>query len=252
MDIITLSYENLESEHICCAIADKKGDCGAVSKKAWLKERFSDGLIFKKLDVRGKAFIEYIPAENAWCPIVAGGYMHINCFWISGRFKGNGYSNLLLDACISDAKSKGMLGLTVLSAKKKMPFLSDPKYLKYKGFKIADIAEPYYELFYLPFSENTPMPKFKEKAKTGETSEDGLVLYYSNQCPHTEKYTALVKIVAAQKGVPMKLIKFERAEEAQNSPAPFTTYSLYYNGKFVTNEILSEEKFKKFLDEQDA
>ncbi|MGO0807128.1 YoaP domain-containing protein, partial [Clostridioides difficile] len=38
------------------------------------------------------------------------------------------------------------------------------------------------------------------------------------------------------------------AKEAQNAPAPFTTYSLFFNGEFVTNEILSEKKIEKFLD----
>ena len=35
-------------------------------------------------------------------------------------------------------------------------------------------------------------------------------------------------------------------EQAQNAPAPFTTYSLFYNGKFLTNEILSEKSFGRY------
>ena len=33
---------------------------------------------------RGKCSIEYIPAENAWVPIAADGYLYINCLWGSG------------------------------------------------------------------------------------------------------------------------------------------------------------------------
>lgn len=36
-------------------------------------------------------------------------------------------------------------------------------------------------------------------------------------------------------------------EQAQNAPAPFTSYSLFYNGGFLTNEILSIKKFEKLL-----
>ena len=36
-----------------------------VSRKAWLKERFPEGHTFKKFDVGGKVFIEYVPAEYA-------------------------------------------------------------------------------------------------------------------------------------------------------------------------------------------
>jgi hypothetical protein len=82
MNIITVTKENLEQEHICCAISNNK-DCQVAAKKSWLAERLADGLVFKKGDVRGKCFIEYIPAEKAWCPILADGYMFIDCFWVS-------------------------------------------------------------------------------------------------------------------------------------------------------------------------
>ena len=45
MDIVTLTLENLDKEHICCAISNSD-DCQVASKKAWLKERLKEGLIF--------------------------------------------------------------------------------------------------------------------------------------------------------------------------------------------------------------
>lgn len=249
MSFIDVTPRNLENEHICCAISDKKGECCASSKKAWLNERFADGLVFKKLDVRGKVFIEYIPAEKAWCPITAPNFMHINCFWVSGQYKGHGYANELLTQCIADAKSKGKCGLTVLSSQKKLPFLSDPRYLKHKGFLVADTALPSFELLYLPFDEYVNVPHFNTCAKDGGIAEMGLVLYYSHQCPHTAKYAPLIAEVAKQHGVAVELRKVETVQQAQNMPSPWTTYSLFHDGNFVTNEILSEKKFKKLLDE---
>jgi len=244
--IITLTKDNLEKEHICCAISNNK-DCQVASKKQWLSKRFADGLVFKKCDVRGKCFIEYIPAEKAWSPIEADGYMYINCLWVSGQFKGQGNAGLLLDECIRDSKEKGKKGLVALSSKKKLPFLSDPKFLRYKGFVLADTAEPSYELLYLPFEGNAPKPGFKDHVKTPKISEQGFVLYYTNQCPFTAKYVPLIEKEAKQKGVEFKSIHIETAEQAQNAPAPFTTYSLFYKGEFLTNEILSEKKFEKIL-----
>ncbi len=219
-----------------------------ASKKEWMKNQFESGLVFKRLDARGKVFIEYIPAENAWCPIEAEGYIFINCFWVSGQFKGQGYANKLLDECINDAKAEKKKGLLILSSTKKMPFLSDPKYLKYKGFKVCDTAKPYYELLYLPLQENAAEPKFKNSCKKGSIDEKGMVLYYTNQCPHTDKYVPLIAELAKLKGKSIKLIKLESKEQAQNAPVPFTTYSFFYNGVFVTNEIFSESKFEKFLE----
>ncbi len=126
--------------------------------------------------------------------------MHVNCLWVSGQYKGQGFADQLLEGCIEDAKAKGKCGLTVLSSTKKMPFLSDPKYLKYKGFLVADTASPYYELLYLPFRDDVIVPKFRECARYGRTDEPGIVLYYSNQCPHTDKYVPIIEEMARQHG----------------------------------------------------
>lgn len=249
MNIIDITKDNLEKEHICCAISDKKGEFCVSSKKAWLKERFDEGLVFKKLDARGKVFIEYIPSEKAWCPITAPNFMHINCFWVSGQYKGQGYANELLSQCIADAKSKGKSGITVLSSTKKLPFLSDPSYLKHKGFIVADTAQPSFELLYLPFTENINIPHFNDCAKKGLINEKGIVLYYSNQCPHTEKYAPLVAQTAQKHGIHFTLVKVTTVHQAQNMLSPFTSYSLFYKGRFVTNEVLSEKKFEKILEE---
>ena len=63
--------------------------------------------------------------------------IYINCLWVSGQFKGHGYSNLLLDECIEDSKAKGKKGLVIQSSAKKRGFMADKKYLLHKGFKVA-------------------------------------------------------------------------------------------------------------------
>lgn len=61
---ITLTLENIDQEHLCCAIADKKHQKGVELKKQWIKSKLNDGHVFRKLDVRGKTFIEYEPLRN--------------------------------------------------------------------------------------------------------------------------------------------------------------------------------------------
>lgn len=247
MEIIQVDQFNIEKEHVCCANSDKKGDSCLASRKAWMKSQFSAGLTFIKANVNGKVFIEYMPAEYAWCPIEASSYLFIKCFWVSGQYKGKGYANALLEECIRDARVQNKLGLVILSSTKKVPFLSDPKYLKYKGFQLCDKANPYFELLYLPFSDTTSKPSFKPCCKEGIIDLPGYVLYYSDQCPYAEKYSMQVADAAKELGKEVNLIKFNSSEEARNAPSPFTTYSLFYNGAFVTNEILSVPKFIKLL-----
>lgn len=242
MDYIQITEENLDSEHICCAISGKK-DPQVLAKKEWIRERLKDGLVFFKGDIRGKCFIEYIPAENAWVPIAAKKYMHINCFWVSGSCKGHGYADDLLKRCIADAKEKGKSGLTVVSSAKKKPFLSDPSYLAYRDFRLADTADPWFQLLYLPFDEKAPVPKFRDCAKHPQIDAKGYVLYYTNGCPFTAKYVPILEQAAEKNGIPLKTIKIDSREKAQGAPMAWTNYALFYKGSYVTNEILSEKKF---------
>lgn len=246
MEYIRVTKENLEKEHICCAISNNN-DVQVATKKAWLSERFDDGLVFLKSVERGKCFIEYIPAENAWIPILADGYMYIDCLWVSGAFKGHGYSSDLLEECIRDSKAKGKKGITILSSAKKKPFLADPKFLAHKGFKVSDEADNGIQLWYLPFVEKIDAPKFKECAKHHKIDEMGYVLYYTNQCPFNGKYVPIIEVLAKEHGVAFKAIHLQRKEDAQNAPTPITTYSLFHDGKYVTNEMMNDKRFLKMI-----
>ena len=246
MEYILVTKENLENEHICCAISNNN-DIQVSSKKAWLSERFDDGLVFLKSTQRGKCFIEYIPAENAWNPIDAPGYMYIDCLWVSGSFKGHGYSNDLLEACINDSKEKGRTGLCILSSAKKKPFLADPKYLEHKGFSVCDKADNGIELWYLPFAPDAAKPAFRECARHPHIDEKGYVLYYTNQCPFNAKYVPIVEKTAAENGVPFTAIHIDSKEAAQNAPTPITTYALFFEGEYITNEQMNDKRFLKLI-----
>lgn len=247
MNLIRITPDNLATEHICCAITDEK-DPQVAAKKSWMAERLSDGLVFLKGDVRGKCFIEYIPAEKAWAPLEADGYNYIDCLWVSGQYKGHGYSSVLLDECIRDSKSQGKKGLVIISSKKKLGFLADYKYLSYKGFETVDRAEPYFELMSLAFSEGDTKPRFKSNMKKQlETLPAGFVICYTNQCPFTEKYVPLLQRVAAKRNAPLAAIHIKTLEQAQSAPTPYTTFGLFFNRQFVTHEIQSEKKFEKLL-----
>lgn len=244
MDYIRVTKENLESEHICCAISNNR-DLQVASKKSWLKDRFDEGLVFLKSTERGKCFIEYLPAEYAWNPIDADGWIYIDCLWVSGSMKGHGYSNDLLNECIRDAKGQGKKGQCILSSAKKKPFLADPKFLKYKGFSVCDEADNGIQLWYLPLSDDGGKPVFKECAKHPHVGEPGYVLYYTSQCPFNAKYVPIVEQTAKEHGIPFRAIHLENRSEAQSAPTPVTTYALFHNGAYVTNEQMNDAKFLK-------
>jgi len=247
MKIIDLTTDTIAEEHICCAIADKKCADGYEAKKSWLKERFVQGYVFRKLDVRGKVFIQYGPAEYAWAPVNAPGYTMIDCFWVSGQYKQQGFGKALCHECETD--SKGMNGIVVITGNKKMPFLSDKKFFEKQGFELCDTAAPFFELWYKRFNADAPIPQFNSCAKNAECDvPSGLAVYYTDACPFTDFYVNTELVAAAKaKNIHLYIKKIQTMEEAQKHFVPFTIFSLFYNGKFVTQQILSRNSFDKFI-----
>ena len=90
------------------------------------------------MDVRGKVFIEYVAIEDSWLPLKGSHFTVINCFWVSGQFKGKGNGRKLLQQCLEDARN--MDGVVAISSDKKRPFMTDPKFLQHHGFEIIDEA----------------------------------------------------------------------------------------------------------------
>lgn len=240
MRYIHITKENIGKEHICCAMSGTQ----CLAKKEWLRQRFDEGLVFYRSEERGKCFIEYIPAENAWVPIEADGWLYIDCLWIAGSMKGHGYANDLLSECIRDAGAKGKKGLCILCAEgRKREFLADPKFLAHKGFRTADVSDCGISLMCLPLVPEAAPPKFRECAKHPKADGDGFVLYYTDQCPFTYYWVPKVQEVAKEHGIPLKVIHITDKETARNVPAPVTTYALFRDGQFLTQGIQSDRKF---------
>ncbi len=246
MGFLQISKENIEFEHICCALGAKQYEQAVIEKKRWLTERMDEGLVFYRLDERAKVFIEYIPAEKAWVPIHAPNYMYINCLWVSGRYKNGGNAKQLLNKCKEDAVKRGMDGIVHIVGKKNYPFLSDKRFFEHMGFKIVDEAEPYFQLAALTWNDDAVLPTFKKQTLAPLESK-GISIYYTAQCPFAVGTLAELKKIAENKNVPFQITRISTREEAQNSPIIWTTFALFYNGEFITHEMMSANKFEKLL-----
>ncbi len=248
---ITLTKENIDTEHICCAFSDKKCSEGYEMKKAWLKNEFNNGYVFRRLDARAKVFIEYVPAEKGWVPVDAPNYLMINCFWVSGQYKGNGHAKALLHSAIDDVKAQGKNGLVTVVGTKKFHYMSDTKWLLSQGFESIENLPNGFSLLVLKANATALNPSFKECVKSGECKQkEGLVVYYTNRCPFTDYYVnGSLWVLAQEKNIPLTIIKLETMEQAQAAPTPATIFSVFYNGKFLTTDIsiCTESKFTKLL-----
>lgn len=251
MHYITLTPDNIQTEHICCAFSDKKCAESYTLKKEWLTREFSQGYVFRRLDERAKVFIEYGPAEKAWVPVHAPGYMMLGCFWVSGQYKGQGHGKALLQQAIDDARAHKKHGIVTVVGRKKYHFMSDTQWLLHQGFEVVDTTPAGFALLALSLGQAKTPAQFNESARSGQCPDkNGLVAYYSNRCPYAEYHvgTSLVE-TARKRSLALKVVKLETLEQAQCSPTPATVFSLFKDGRFVTTDlsVCMDSRFDKLV-----
>lgn len=242
---INLTQDNFASEHLCCAIADKKHQCGVDTKREWLGKRIKEGHVFRKLNERGKVFIEYAPLEKAWVSVEGKNYIYIYCHWVSGSFKGKGIGKELLEYCINDAKSKGKSGVCVVVGKTKKPFLSDKAFMTKFGFKVVDTINGEYELLALSFDGTTP--RFTDNARKQTIESKFLTIYYGLQCPYIPDCISQIENYCKANKIPLNLIKVDTLEKAKTVPCIFNNWAVFNKGEYITNHLLNETYLKKLL-----
>lgn len=250
MEYIELKKSNVNSEHICCAISDKKCIDGYNLKKEWLTKEFYNGYKFFRLNERAKVFIEFGPADRGWVPIDAPNSTLINCLWVSGKYKSHGHGKELLNIAMEDAKANGRDFIVTVVGKKKYHFLSDGKWFKKQEFVVADETDSGFQLLIKSISDSENKPKFRDCCKSRLDNKSDIVVYYSNRCPFTEYHiNSSLKESADNRGLSLEVIKLKDYSDAQNSPSPGTIFSLYYKGSFITTDlsICMDSRFDKIL-----
>ena len=244
-EYINLDINNIDNEHICCAIGDPKHQFGVDRKKEWIRNKFRDGHIFRKLNARGKTFIEYEPLDTAWVPVKGSNYMYIYCLWVAGSFKGKGIGKELLEYAVNDAREKKMSGICTLVSQKKKPFLGERKFFEHFGFRVVDAINDY-QLMALSFDDEAT-PVFAESARKMEIDSQDFTVYYSNECPYVEYEVKELSEYAEAKDIKLNFVKIDSLEKAKTVPCVFNNWANFYKGRFVSNTILNANAFEKLI-----
>ena len=244
-EYINLTADNIDKEHICCAIGDPKHQKGVDLKKEWIKNKLKDGHVFRKLNARGKIFIEYEPIDTAWVPISGNNYEYIYCLWVAGSYKSKGIGKELLEYAINDSRQKGKSGICTLVSKKKKPFLGEKKFFEHFGFKVVDSIKDY-ELLALQF-DSKETPKFNETARSMKIADKDFTIYYSNECPYVHYEVKELSEYAKEKNINLNFVKIDSLEKAKNAPCVFNNWANFYKGEFISNTILNANALEKLL-----
>lgn len=244
-EFINITPENLENEHLCCIIRSRVKHPGVEAKRQWLADRLKQGHVFRKLNVRGTVFIEYAPLDAAWVPIVGDNYIYIYCLWVTGEFAHHGYARQLMEYCIADARARGKSGICMLGAHKQKAWLSNQSFAKKFGFEVVDTTDYGYQLLALSFDGTKP--QFTQIAKKGICKNTELTIYYDIQCPFVLERIQAIKNYCTTNGIPLNLYQIDSLSAAKDLPCVFNNWAVFYQGRFITVNILAPENIEKIL-----
>ena len=244
-EFINLTPENLKDEHLCCIIRSKKPHPGVEAKRAWLTERLREGHIFRKLNIKGCAFIEYAPLETAWTPIVGENFLYIYCLWVQGEPKGQGYGRQLMEYCLNDARERGKSGVCMLGAAKQKAWLSDQSFAKRFGFTTVDTTDDGYELLSLSFDGS--QPRFAPNAKKQAIENKELTVFYDDQCPYIPQRIEKLREFCENKAIPANFVHVESLGQAKSLPCVFNNWAVFYDGSFVTVNQLDGSAVERII-----
>ncbi len=247
-EFITLTEENIEREHLCCIIRSKVKHPGVEAKRAWLRERLREGHVFRKLNIKGCAFIEYAPLEAAWTPVVGDNFLYIYCLWTQAEAKGQGYGRRLMEDCIADARARGRSGVCMLGARKQKAWLTNQRFAEKFGFQPVDETEDGYTLLALSFDGSAP--RFAESARRQRVDWDEITVYYDDQCPYIAQRAERIRAHCLEQAIPARIIKVETLEQAKALPGVFNNWAVFYKGRFVTLNQIDAPAIDKLLSQQ--
>lgn len=243
---INLTAENLADEHLCCIIRSRKQHPGVEAKRRWLSDRLDEGHVFRKLDARATAFIEYAPLETAWVPVTGDNYLYLYCLWVTGDPRGSGYGRSLMEYCLADARDRGRSGVCMLGAKKQRSWLSDQSFAEKHGFEAVDTTEDGYELLALSFDGITP--RFTQNVRASKIESRELTIYYDHQCPYACQKIEKIRDYCETNDVPVSLILVDTLQKAKELPCVFNNWGVFYKGRFVTVNLLDVSHIERLLE----
>lgn len=250
--IIDLTPENI-ADYGVCGYKDIKKHLELRKKIEWFKGYYPIGLKIKAVVSEEDGYqgmIEYIPGNYAHRPVEADGYLFIHCLYVGLKkeFKGKGYASALIQACIDDAKETEMKGVAVVT--RKGSFMANDLIFLKMGFEVVDAVKPDFHLMVKKFDHDADNPKFKENMQANlEKYGPGLTILRSPQCPYTEKNVkAIIETAQNQFHLAVQLIDLSDAEAARNSPCPFGTFGIIFNGKIISHHPISNTRFVNIIE----
>lgn len=244
--LISVTDDTVETHGFFCKMSARKTSAWK-RKRAWLSDRFAEGLQLRLLGDAARGFVEFIPAQHAWRGIEnADDLVAIHCLWVVGKSRGQGYANSLLTEVENWARSNGYRGVTALT--RSGNWLIDPSFLTSHGYQIVDSSTPDYNLVVKHFDDGPSPIITRNLPEKAAQHGEGLTALYSAQCPYLEDAVTHARAAAEDADLPFRAIEIRTATEMrQLVPNPYGVFSLVLNGKEIASHYLLKKRIMPLL-----
>ncbi len=241
MKLVNVTSHNMEAfDH--CLIKNKKHP-GYKAKSDWMKKRFKEGLIVKRVlndknEVMG--FIEYIPIDKAWRAVKGSGYLFIHCiFTYPKKYQGKGVADLLINDAIKVSKKQNLNGVAVMTSKGS--FMADQRVFEKCGFKLCS-KEGNDQLLVYKNKKRAIDPMFFDFKKEQKKCV-GIHVFYSDQCPALATPVSEIIEECERADLKVKFHSIQSCKEAQKTPFLSGTFGIVCDGKVYAERVVSKTRF---------
>ncbi|OGN89570.1 MAG: hypothetical protein A2Y88_12950 [Chloroflexi bacterium RBG_13_48_10] len=249
--IRTIDASNVDRYGFFCYKSKPKTQ-GFRQKHEWLGTCLAEGVRLKIIydGDRSAGFIEYVPGEHTWRAVNAPGFMVIHCTWVVGSGKGNGYGARLLEQVEDEAVRLGMYGLATVSSGS--TWLAKKGFFLRHGFEVVDQAAPTFELLAKRF-DSSVNPAFPQDWESRlNRVPNGLVIYYSGQCPYHAMFITSLLNAASGMGIEAHTVELKTSQEARNhSPSAYGVFGVVYNGQLLSYRPMGGKTLHEMLERPD-
>ncbi len=240
--LIRVTADNVDEHGFFCCMS-KRASVGWKAKRAWLEERFAEGLSIYLLPEGQRGFVESAPGEVAWKPVDAPGWTVIHCLWVVGKSQKGGGGRQLLEQVLADARADGRHGVAVVASRDN--FCTDSRFYAHLGFEVVDEAPPRFQLMVHAFGE-APPPRFTDAARSGGCPDlPGLQVQTTDQCPYHHQLVEGLRTVADERGLDFTATTLRSADEVrQRACSGHGTWAVASEGDPLPNVFLPRSLHK--------
>lgn len=243
--IETVTPQNISKLGLYC-IKNQNAE-GYREKRIWYETEFNNGLRIKiAFDSKKKqlGFIEYIPSEFAWRPVIADNFLFIHCIMVHAkRDRDKQTGSGLLSDCENDARNQQKNGVCALSSSG--TWIANQTIFEKNGYQQVD-KRGRFELMAKIFNESAPVP-FLNNWEAEQSKYRGWHLVYADQCPWHNKSVLDLSQTAKQYSINLQVTKINTAVQAQQAPSGFGVFSLIKDGKLLADHYISKTRFENIL-----